>query len=456
MRAAAVAGALAALAAVGVAAGALAVAGGLGGPAFAALVAVPPLAAAAAVYLLVRRLYVAPAARGVALLAPAAGHEPGAGLALEQVVAAAAKRHRRLERRYRRLSTVIGELPQGVLVFRRNGRLRDINLAGATMLGVASASGIAARPRVLAALSQYGLDTMVQAALREGAGAEADLHVAAGGMRWLQAQSQPFSAPDAATGVLVVLRDVTRLRRLEHMRRDFVANVSHELRTPITSISGFVETLLDRKTYAGPEAERFLRIIQQEATRLGAIIEDLLSLSALELGEERREISFVEAALAPVIAAAVQSCQPAAALHRVRLRTACDPALTCRANEQLLVQALGNLIDNAIKYSHRESAVTVSARRDRREVVVEVADAGIGIPEEHLPRIFERFYRVERARNDPAPDATGGTGLGLAIVKHIAQAHGGTVEVTSTVKRGSTFSLHLSPWNAHPPPAARS
>ena len=98
----------------------------------------------------------------------------------------------------------------------------------------------------------------------------------------------------------------------------------------------------------------------------------------------------------------------------------------------------------------------MSARRDRREVVVEVADAGIGIPEEHLPRIFERFYRVERARNDPAADATGGTGLGLAIVKHMAQAHGGTVEVTSTVKRGSTFSLHLPPWNAHPPPAARS
>ena len=451
MRAAAIAGALVALAAVGVVAGALAFSGGRAtslAPPAALPLAVRLMAlaaagaAAAAAFLLIRRLYIVPAARGVELLAPAAGHELGPHPSLEQVVPAAAKRHQRLQRRYRRLHTVVSELPQGVLVFRRNGRLREINLTGAVMLGVAADTGVASGPRLHAALAQYGLDTMVQAALRDGVGAESDLHVAEGDTRWLQAQSQPFTGPDATAGVLVVLRDVTRLRRLEHMRRDFVANVSHELRTPITSISGFVETLLDRQMFTGPEAERFLHIIQRQAARLGAIIDDLLSLSTIQLGEERRTIAFIDATLAPVIAAAVQSCQPAAAAQRVQIRTACPADLTCRVNEQLLEQAIANLVDNAIKYSPRGSVVTVSARGERQEAVVEVADSGIGIPDDHLPRIFERFYRVERARSSD-PDATGGTGLGLAIVKHIAQAHGGAVRVTSTVNRGSTFSLHL-------------
>ena len=350
---------------------------------------------------------------------------------------------RRLEDANQRLSAVIAALPQGVLVYGRDGALLEINRTGARLLGADGADGGPAdgAPMTLARelLRQHGVAAVAEPALYRGERAEADCRIPGPETRWLQAQSQPFTSAGGGRGALVVLHDVTRLRRLEQMHSDFVANVSHELRTPITSISGFVETLLDSEMYNSAQARHFLEIIVKHSSRLEAIIDDLMSLGNIELGEERRSITFGETALAPVISAAVQSCGQAAAAGAVALQAECDPDLTCRMNAQLVEQAVTNLLDNAIKHSDRDARVVVRAGRHASNVLIKVTDTGIGIAPEHQQRIFERFYRVDRARSREH----GGTGLGLAIVKHIAQAHDGDVSVRSKLRHGSTFTLRL-------------
>jgi two-component system phosphate regulon sensor histidine kinase PhoR len=235
------------------------------------------------------------------------------------------------------------------------------------------------------------------------------------------------------------LNDVTALRRLETVRRDFVANVSHELKTPITSIKGFVETLLDTRERDAQETERFLGIVLRQADRLNAIIEDLLNLSRIERDAEAGDIALEQGALRAVVAAALQSCETQAQTRGIRLVSECDAGLAAWFNGALLEQALVNLIDNAIKYSPAGAEVRVEAAEQDGSVVIRVRDWGSGIEAKHLPRLFERFYRVDKARSRKL----GGTGLGLAIVKHIAQAHKGQVFVESAPGAGSTFSLHF-------------
>jgi two-component system phosphate regulon sensor histidine kinase PhoR len=240
-------------------------------------------------------------------------------------------------------------------------------------------------------------------------------------------------------GALIVLNDVTQLRKLENIRRDFVANVSHEIKTPITAIKGFVETLRDGAAKNHKDAERFLEIIDKHVDRLDAIIEDLLSLSRIERQTEREEILLQEGSIKDVLQTAIQVCQVKAAPKHIRLDLSCEETLTAKINPALLEQAVVNLLDNAIKYSDAESAVTVAATTQDHEVMITVVDHGSGIEKRHLDRLFERFYRVDRARSRKL----GGTGLGLAIVKHIIQAHGGRVSVESQPGKGSTFALHL-------------
>jgi two-component system phosphate regulon sensor histidine kinase PhoR len=242
-----------------------------------------------------------------------------------------------------------------------------------------------------------------------------------------------------AIGAVVVLNDVTDFRRLEDIRRDFVANVSHELKTPITSIKGFVETLLDGASQNPVDSERFLRIIAKQADRLHAIIEDLLSLSKIEQQEDAEDIALEPVAIRGVLEAAVNVCQSAAQEHHISVKLNCDGDIKARINPMLLEQAIVNLLDNAIKYSEPRRDVCVSGETADGEVRIHVADRGSGIAEEHLPRIFERFYRVDRARSRKL----GGTGLGLAIVKHIVQAHHGRVTIDSMLGIGSTFTIHL-------------
>ncbi len=258
--------------------------------------------------------------------------------------------------------------------------------------------------------------------------------------RYLRAHGTPLRGADGQQiGALVVVYDVTRLRRLENLRRDFVANVSHELKTPVTAIKGSVETLLAGALDEAESSKRFLEIIARQADRLHAIIEDLLSLSRLERDAEADDIICTEQSLQPILSAAVQACSTLAAAREIQVNMFCSQELTAKANAPLLEQAVVNLVDNAIKYSAAAGTVTVEGWQEGGKVMIKVQDRGQGIAKEHLPRLFERFYRVDSARSR----AVGGTGLGLAIVKHIVQAHAGKITVHSTLGEGSVFIITL-------------
>ncbi len=247
------------------------------------------------------------------------------------------------------------------------------------------------------------------------------------------------NALEEQIGVLVVFRDVTRLRHLENVRRDFVANASHELRSPVTSIKGFVETLLEGGLEDRANAERFLRIILDQANRLGAIINDILSLARVEKESADQSVVLERGPIRQVLDAAVGMCQRQAAAKSIALAVDCDPQLAADINPSLLEQAVTNLIDNAVKYSPEGASVEVTAVEENGDVVIRVVDHGAGIEPRHLSRLFERFYRADPGRSRQL----GGTGLGLAIAKHIALAHGGSISVKSKVGEGSTFSIRL-------------
>ncbi|BCO10765.1 PAS domain-containing sensor histidine kinase [Desulfolithobacter dissulfuricans] len=242
-------------------------------------------------------------------------------------------------------------------------------------------------------------------------------------------------------GVLVVMTDVTRLNRLENLRRDFVANVSHELKTPITAIRGYVETILEGALDSREDTLRFLEIVKRQTTRLEAIIDDLLTLSRIEDRSSKDDIKLARMRIRPVLEAALQTCAVKAKEKDVVVEIDCHESLEARINQPLLEQAVINLLSNAITYSPAGSTVWIRARKspDNEGVEISVADQGIGIAREHQERLFERFYRCDKARSREQ----GGTGLGLAIVKHIAQSHGGSVTVSSSPGRGSVFTLKL-------------
>jgi len=240
-------------------------------------------------------------------------------------------------------------------------------------------------------------------------------------------------------GALFVLSDITRVRRLENIRKDFVANVSHEIKTPITAIKGFVEILKDDSAKEAHDVKRFLEIIARHVNRLEAIIDDLLKLSRIEKDAETEGIQLDESGIKDVLESAVQALKLLADSRGTEMSISCDDALTARINPPLLEQAIVNLLDNAIKYSNENKPVNIEAGQNEKEVFIHVIDNGRGMEQEHLTRIFERFYRVDKARSRKI----GGTGLGLAIVKHIIQAHGGHVSVTSTPGKGSAFTIHL-------------
>jgi two-component system phosphate regulon sensor histidine kinase PhoR len=248
-------------------------------------------------------------------------------------------------------------------------------------------------------------------------------------------------------GTVLVFHDLTRLKQLESARQQFVANVSHELRTPLSLIKGYVETLLDGARNNPDVATKFLQTIDRNAERLRLLIEDLLTISELESGRVRLTLQPV--ALAPVVSKVLEDFKTRAGAKEVKLINQV-PDLPVRADADRLEQVLGNLVDNAIKYGRPQGSVTVGgSAREGGQVEVFVQDDGPGIPPEALERVFERFYRVDKARSREQ----GGTGLGLAIVKHIIQSHGGRAWATSQVGRGATFYFTLPQAAATPQPA---
>ena len=331
---------------------------------------------------------------------------------------------------------ILVSMQEGVLALDSQAYVIAMNPAAESLLAVQ------ARGRtVQEVIRNVGLQRLLTDAVSKAEPTTGEIVLRGDEERFLQVTATALrEAAGRDLGMLVVLNDITRLRRLENIRRDFVANVSHELKTPITSIKGFVETLRDGALDDRPRADRFLEIVARHADRLHAIIEDLLSLSRLEQNNQIAEVPRPEVQLSAIVEAALLDCSAKAAARQVTVVPSCVPGLHVKANAPLLEQAIVNLLDNAISYSNADGTVWLTARQENGEVRIDVRDEGIGIASEHVPRIFERFYRTDKARDR----ASGGTGLGLAIVKHIAQIHDGQVSVASEVGQGSTFSLHLS------------
>ena len=256
--------------------------------------------------------------------------------------------------------------------------------------------------------------------------------------RILDLHATPLRGPDGEiTGAVAVVRDVSELRRAERQRRELTANVSHELRTPLTSIKGFAETLLAGAMADADTCRRFLTIIDGEATRLMKLVGDLMDLARLE----SRAVSMEPAALRldALISEALSQMRPQAERHHVALRVGGAAPVTALADRDRILQVLTNLVDNAIKFTPEGGVVEISLAASAAEAVVAISDTGRGIPADDLPRVFDRFYRVERSRSREA----GGTGLGLAIARHIVEAHGGRISAASQVNAGSTFTFTL-------------
>jgi two-component system phosphate regulon sensor histidine kinase PhoR len=348
------------------------------------------------------------------------------------------ERLRAITRQKNEQAAVLEGMVEGVLAVDREERVLRMNGAAARLLGVAPEA--AAGRSLQEVVRSVELQRLVRQVLAGGGAAECEFVLYGEQERHIECHcTVPPDPSGAGPGALVVLHDITRLKRLEAVRRDFVANVSHELKTPITAIQGCADTLLDGGASGPEETRRFLEMLRRHAGRLASIVEDLLRLSRIESDAEHGRIATEPGCVAEVLRSAVRSLGPAAAARRIALAVECPDRMPARINASLLEQAVGNLVDNAVKYAPEGSRVLVSGIEGEREVEIRVSDEGPGIERKHLPRLFERFYRVDPARSR----AGGGTGLGLAIVKHIAQAHRGSVGVESAPGRGSSFFIRI-------------
>jgi two-component system phosphate regulon sensor histidine kinase PhoR len=241
------------------------------------------------------------------------------------------------------------------------------------------------------------------------------------------------------TGALVLFHDITELKKMDQVRRDFVANVSHELRTPLSILRGYIETLLDSPKTPREELTRILGVMERHSKRLDLLAEDLLTLAQLESGNPNLQMTTVD--LSSFLPEIVRDWEKKLTSKQLSMSVDVPPELwTINVDRTRLQEALYNLLDNAVKYSREHGEIRVSARQRDGEIELTVSDDGIGITKEDLPRIFERFYRADKARG---PDKVRGTGLGLAIVKHIAQLHGGRVEAESELDKGTTIRVVL-------------
>lgn len=336
------------------------------------------------------------------------------------------------------LETVLAGMVEGVMAFDSHGNLTRCNVAAARFFELDEARD---RGRHLYELiHDPDLQSMMTAVLQDGAASVVEVEYDAGGGRWLKVRGAPLTdAAGSRAGAVLVAEDCTRQRRLDDMRRDFVANASHELKTPIAAIKGIIETL-DGGALDDPEqARRFVGMAARQVERLENLEGDLLRLSSIEHDMESRRIALAPVSLPSVLREVVENCRLMAQERKIEVRVSCPEPLQVAGNAPLLEQAVVNLVDNAIKYSEPGRSVWVEAAVMVDGVEIAVRDQGCGIAAQHLDRLFERFYRVDPARSREA----GGTGLGLAIVKHIALAHGGGVAVSSMPGQGSVFTIRL-------------
>jgi two-component system, OmpR family, phosphate regulon sensor histidine kinase PhoR len=365
---------------------------------------------------------------------------------LNQTAARLDREIRLLSGERNRSSAILRSMVEGVAVIDAEERLVFYNRAFSEILNVdpASAEG---RP-LIEVVRNSELVGLIRRALHGDEGLQSDITMGITQTQSFSITAAPVKALDASasggapqgkpSGAVVVLHDVTELRRLERVRQDFVANVSHEFKTPLTAIQGFAETLLAGALDDPQNNRRFLEIIRNHAIRLARLTNDLLKLARIEAG--KLELEFSSVSLLELIEACTETTLLKANRKEITLEISVPPQLPpVRGDAALLRDVLQNLLDNAIQYTPARGHISVVASAGPREAVVTVADTGIGIPLADSERIFERFYRVDAARSREA----GGTGLGLSIAKHIVEAHGGKLWVESTVGQGSQFSFSL-------------
>ncbi len=349
---------------------------------------------------------------------------------------ALAQQQEDLRRQYQsRLQTLFNSMREGILWLDRHGRVRMTNESLRTFFGVtAEVRG----QTIMEAFRWHELALLSAKLQREENISDAELEIQRVRRRCWQVNAAVVSGqPGEEEGQLFVFHEITRLKELENIRTEFVGNVSHELRTPLSLIKGSAETLLDGAIHDPAQAMRFLQKIDKHSDRLLFLIEDLLVISRLESGQAALNLAQVD--LRDLAQRVLDDLASRAAARQARLENKIPPRTLVWADADRLQQVFFNLADNAIKYGKSGGCVSVSARDSGGKTEVSVADDGPGIPPEALGRVFERFYRVDRARSRE----TGGTGLGLAIVKHIVQAHGGEAWVKSEMQKGAVFYFTL-------------
>ena len=371
---------------------------------------------------------------GVAIDLPAQSELHRLGVALRRIARRAGEQIAAVGSERDHLRATVAGMAEGVLVTDGDGDVRLVNPSFKELLGVAAD---APPEQVLALAREPALEDLIVRAAERGIEARAEVErqdPERGTERAIAFVASPLAGRE---GVVLVARDTTESERLDRMRRDFVANVSHELRTPLAAIRGYAETLVDGAAAEAETAQRFSQRIFDQCRRLGALLDDLLTLSRLEGTAAPAARNSVD--LRELVIEAVDRLRPAAEAKQVALVVEPGVAPVVEGDEDGLLRLISNLLDNAIKYNRPGGSVRARLTEGQGQIALEVEDDGIGIPAASLPRIFERFYRVDKGRSREE----GGTGLGLAIVKHVAQSHGGKVDVESRVGEGTRFRVVL-------------
>ncbi len=361
------------------------------------------------------------------------------GLVLENIFARQQELGRQIAGRESGTQTILRAMQDGLLVVDKSLRVTLVNQAFRKLFGVPEIS--LAAP-LLDVVRDATVDRLIEETLRTGKAMQSELVRAdskTNSERDVEISAVPVK-DDAGqtTGAVVLFHDITQLKQTDKVRRDFVANVSHELRTPLSILRGYIETLLDNPQTSDKELSRILRVMERHSKRLGLLVDDLLTLAQLE--SRSAGLQFSDVQLAELFESVIRDWEKKLAEKRLKVVVDLSPdARTIRADETRLHEVLYNLLDNALKYSRENGEIRLRAAQRGPEIVLSVTDNGIGISKDDLPRVFERFYRADKARSREL----GGTGLGLAIVKHIAQLHGGRVEAESEPGKGTTIRVVL-------------
>ena len=366
------------------------------------------------------------------------------GLALENIFARQQELDRQIAGRESGTQTILRAMQDGLLVIDKSQRVTLVNQAFRKLFGLQE---ISSGTPLLDVVRDATLDWLIAETLRTGKATQSDLVLAdskTNSERDVEISAVPVKdEADLTTGAVILFHDITQLKQADKVRRDFVANVSHELRTPLSILRGYIETLLDNPQTSHEELSRILQVMERHSKRLGLLVDDLLTLAQLE--SRNADLQFSDVQLAELFESVLRDWGKKLAEKQLKVVVDLSPdARTIRADETRLQEVLYNLLDNAVKYSHEHGEVRLRAAQQGLEMVLSVADNGMGITKEDLPRIFERFYRADKARGREL----GGTGLGLAIVKHIAQLHGGRVEAESELGKGTKIRVVLPMGNA--------